>query len=111
MIDTSQSLIAYCRKNGRVCPKPYLWNNLWKLLPNRRQIGVGWQPSLPLILAAWHHTSNLEKMLRLAEHVERAEKHGKLAEVAAFIRNLSEDEWHHLGNLASTNHLPADPKL
>ena len=96
MNDTAQSLIAYCRENSRVCPEPGLWHNLWELLPERRQIGAGWQPSLPLILAAWDHTSNLEKMLRLADHIEWAEKHGSLAEVAAFLRNLTESKWHHL---------------
>jgi len=98
MNDTAQSLIAYCRENSRVCPEPALWQKLWKLLPGRRQIGAGWQPSLPLILAAWGHTSNQEKMRRLAEHIEWAEKHGKLAEVAVFVRNLDENEWHHLGD-------------
>jgi hypothetical protein len=58
---------------------------------------VGWQPSLPLILAAWHYTSNLEKTRRLAEHIEWADKHGKLPEVAVFLRNLGESQWHHLG--------------
>jgi hypothetical protein len=36
------------------------------------------------------------KMVRLAEHIEWAEKHNALPEVAAFLRGLQEDEWHHL---------------
>ncbi len=96
MTDAAQSLIAYCRENSRVCPLSELWHKLWELLPSRRQIGVGWQPSLPLILAAWDNTSNLEKMQRLVEHIEWADKHGNLPEVSAFVRNLAEDEWHHL---------------
>lgn len=98
MNETAESLIAYCRENSRVCPKPDLWHKLWELLPERRQISVGWQPSLPLILAAWDHSSNLEKMLRLDEHIEWAEKHGSLHEAAAFLRNLVENQWHHLGD-------------
>lgn len=98
MSDTAKSLIAYCLENSRVCPKPFLWHNLWELLPERRQIDAGWQPALPLILAAWAHTSNIEKMLRLAKHIEWAELHGSLPEVAAFLRNLAENEWHHLGD-------------
>ncbi len=50
------------------------------------------------ILAAWDHTSNLEKMLRLADHIDWAEKHGSLPEVAAFLRKLDESQWHHLGD-------------
>ena len=98
MNDTAKSLIAYCLENSRVCPKPGLWQNLWNLLPERRRIGAGWQPAAPLILAAWHHTSNLEKMQRLATHIEWAEMHGSLPEVAVFLRNLAESEWHHLGD-------------
>lgn len=98
MTDTTQSLLAYCRENGRVCPKPDAWNKLWELLPERRQIDSGWQPSLPLILGAWAYTSNLEKMLRLAEHIEWADKHGNLPEAAAFVRKLTENDWHHLAD-------------
>ena len=98
MNETVTSVIAYCREKDRVCPNPLLWNKLWKLLPERRQIGAGWQPALPLILSAWHYTSNLEKMLRLTEHIEWSEKHGNLQEFAAFIRKLDESEWHHFGD-------------
>ena len=98
MNDTAESLIAYCRENSRVCPEPGLWHNLWELLPERRQIDEGWQPALPLILAAWAHTSNIQKMLRLATHIEWAEMHGSLPEVAAFLRNLAENELHRLGD-------------
>ena len=38
------------------------------MLPDRRREGSGWEPPLPLILAAWHTTSALSKMLRLEEH-------------------------------------------
>lgn len=68
------------------------------MLPDRRQIGAGWEPPLPLILGAWHHVSNLEKMLRLAEHIQWADKHGKLTEASAFLRGLVESDWHHLGD-------------
>ena len=33
----------------------------------------------------------------LAEHLQWAAKHNLLPEVAAFLRGLREDEWHHLG--------------
>jgi len=87
MNETAHSLIAYSQENDRVCPEPDRWNELWKLLPQRSRIGAAWQPSLPLILAAWDHTSNLEKKLRLAEHIEWAEKHQGLTVTAAFLRN------------------------
>jgi hypothetical protein len=33
----------------------------------------------------------------LAEHIQWAEKHNALQEVAAGLPSLREDEWHHLG--------------
>ena len=90
MTDTAATLIAYCRENDRVCPLPLKWNALWELLPERRRKGGGWEPSLPLILGAWHYASNLEKMLRLAEHIEWADQHGSIVAVSAFLRALDE---------------------
>jgi hypothetical protein len=69
-----ESLVAFCRKNDRVCPLPPLWNRLWEMLPERTRFGAGWQPPPPLILAAWHDTPAMLKMLRLAEHIEWAAK-------------------------------------
>jgi hypothetical protein len=98
MKDDAQTLIAYSREHQRVCPQPQRWQALWEMLPDRRQVDGGWSPPLPLILGAWHHASNIEKMQRLAEHLEWAEKHGKIAAIAAFIRSLDESEWHHLSD-------------
>ena len=97
MSDTVESLIAYCRENGRVCPQPVHWNRVWELLPHRRQVGVGWEPPLPLILGTWHETPALLKMLRLAEHIEWAAQHNALDPVAGLLRKLREEDWHHVG--------------
>ena len=53
MSETLQSLIEYCRENDRACPMPDDWDCLWDMLPNKRRVGNGWVPSLPLILAGW----------------------------------------------------------
>lgn len=98
MSETTESLIAYCRANARICPMPQRWNTLCELLPDRKRVGAGWEPALPLILAAWHDTPYLMKMLRLAEHIEWAAEHGALETVATFLRGLREDEWFHSGD-------------
>jgi hypothetical protein len=46
-------LLNYVRDNRRVCPVPQRWNELWEMLPDRKRVGNGWEPPLPLILAAW----------------------------------------------------------
>ncbi len=97
MPETASELIAYCRENGRICPVPPKWSQLYELLPHRRRSGTGWEPPLPLILMAWHDTPGFAKTLRLTEHIEWAATHGALDLVGAFIRDLPEDEWFHLG--------------
>jgi hypothetical protein len=94
--DNAENLITYSRENNRVCPEPSHWNELWEMLPDRHRIGSGWEPPLPLILGAWNYTSNLEKMMRLSEHIRWADEHGKLEEVSAFLKGLKESDWHHL---------------
>jgi hypothetical protein len=49
-----------------------------------------------MILAGWSAPA-LAKMLRLQEHIEWAEKHGALKEIDEFLRNLREEDWHHVG--------------
>jgi hypothetical protein len=92
-----ESLIAYCRYHSRVCPMPVRWRALWELLPHRTRIGPVWEPPAPLILADWHETTGLQKMLRLETHIEWANRFGALDAVDEFLRNLREEEWFHLG--------------
>jgi hypothetical protein len=98
MSETAECLIAYCRENNRVCPLPPLWNKLWEMLPNRSRVGGGWSPPSPLILAAWHDTPAILKMVRLAEHIQWAEQHGALDSVSTFLRGLREVDWFHIGD-------------
>lgn len=98
MNESVESLVAYCRENDRVCPLPPLWSRLWEMLPGRSRVGVGWQPAPPLILAASHDTPAMLKMLRLAEHIEWAAKHDSLEAIGKFLRELREDDWHHIGD-------------
>jgi hypothetical protein len=73
------------------------WSQLWELLPDRRRVGLGWQPSAPLILAAWWETTDQDKQQRLIAHIQWAHDHGELEQVNQYLRSLSEDQWHHIG--------------
>ena len=92
------ALLEYVKEQGRVCPVPTRWNQLFEMLPNRVHTSTARDPALPLILSGWHLSSNLEKMVRLASHVRSADKHGVLDGVDAFLRSLPETDWHHLGD-------------
>lgn len=92
---TLNDVLIEVEKNERVCPQPMKWNELWEMLPNKRRKGTGWEPSLPLILAAWWDTPILLKKLRLREHLEWASQHGCINTVYNFLINLNEDDWYH----------------
>jgi len=98
--ETFDALWEYCTANERVVPAPQRWNELFQMLCDTRQLpSGGWEPPLPLILAAWHDTPALLKQLRLKEHIEWAGDHGQLDEVGRFLRSLDEKEWFHFGEL------------
>jgi hypothetical protein len=86
-------LLAYCRANGRVCPAPDKWSDLWELLPGRQRVGSGWEPPPPLILAAWWDCSANEKQDRLELHMRYAADRGALEQVAQFLSRLGADDW------------------
>lgn len=93
-----QNLLQFVQAEGRICPQPGKWHELWEKLPDRNRVGGGWQPPLPLILAAWDHTTGLEKILRLRQHIEYAAEHGVLDTVDQYLRNLPPDQWHMVGD-------------
>ncbi|MFH1369122.1 MAG: hypothetical protein ABII64_08350 [Elusimicrobiota bacterium] len=94
MKDKLSALIEYCKTGGRVCPMPTFWNELWEMLPDRKQkLSGGWEPAIPLILAAWWDTPKQAKIDRLAEHINYAAAHGFLDKVGQFLMNLKPAQW------------------
>lgn len=88
-----ETLVRESFINGRVCPIPKKWNELYKLIinkTNRNDLPV------PLILNAWIDSPNVMKELRLKEQLEFAYDNGAIKEVKLFLSNLDETEWHHL---------------
>jgi len=90
-----EDAIAEINKNGRVCPQPMKWNELYEMLPNKKRNGLGWEPSLPLILAAWWNTPIISKKIRFREHINWAFENGFIDSIYAYLVNLKEDEWYH----------------
>jgi hypothetical protein len=96
--DDFDSLWAYCTANNRVIPRD--WQKLYRMLADTRQKpSGGWEPPLPLILAAWDVTMPIEKQLRFKEHIEWAANRGQLDEVGSYLRALPEEQWFHWGEL------------
>jgi len=90
-----EKILLFSQVEQRVCPQPQRWNELWELLPNKKRVGSGLEPQLPLILGAWHHTSDEEKRNRFLAHIHWAANHGELLKIANFIKLLPPDQWHY----------------
>jgi hypothetical protein len=90
--------LSEAQKKNRICPQPQKWNELYSMLPNKRQSHNGWEPPLPLILAAWDEAPAISKILRLKEHIEWAFQQGCLDAVHKFLCNLKEEDWYHGGD-------------
>ena len=76
--------------NNRICLKPQKWELLYRAIkkayPEREIVK-------PLILAAWHHSSDKEKRNRFCMHLEFAISGGVANSV---LENAKEQDWHHL---------------
>jgi len=76
--------------NNRICPQPMIWNNIWSLIQQESKEKI----SSPLILAAWHFTSDEEKKERFVYHLQKAEELGVIENVLSMLES-SEDLWYH----------------
>jgi len=93
------SLWQFCTSNNRVCPMPMKWNDLYQMLHDTKQVGAGYEPSIPLILGAWGNTSDNQKQERLKIHIKWAEDHNQLDEIGNYLRALKEEDWAHYGEI------------
>ncbi|HSV44842.1 MAG TPA: hypothetical protein VLJ58_03535 [Ramlibacter sp.] len=95
---TLDQVMAEARRNNRVCPQPQLWEQLYDMLPGKIKRLGRIQPQPPLTGRAWAATPALAKRVALRDHIEWADAHARLDEVMAFFRQMSEEQWHHLGD-------------
>jgi len=93
MREDAESLIAYCRAEGRVCPMPSQWDRFWRRHFKEEELRRAPNLSGPLILAAWS-CDNETKMDCLANQIRWAEKLGILEEVSSYLRGLEKKDWY-----------------
>lgn len=91
---TLDDILAFASSDGRVCPQPNRWHELYQMLPHRKRPDGSWLP-IPLILAAWWDTPDGCKVERFRLHIRHAADHGALAAVASFLTALQPNEWHY----------------
>ncbi len=87
-------VLREARRVNRAAPLPPQWESLGGLL----QELAGAAPPPPLGGVQFAASSAMEKRIRVREQIEWADERGHLAQVMAYLKSLSEDEWHHIGD-------------
>jgi hypothetical protein len=92
---TLNDLLELSKEDGRICPQPLKWKKFYELLPGKKQQSHGgWEPSLPLILAAWYEAAPALKAQRFESHIKWAAEHGALEKAFAFLASLNPEDWY-----------------
>ena len=76
--------------SDRICPKPQIWVKVYQLLEENSEEEI----MKPIILGAWHFTSDKEKKDRFLNHLAIASDLGIINEVIDLVGD-SETNWHH----------------
>jgi hypothetical protein len=95
---SADALMVVARRNNRVCPRPAHWSDLYQILKGERHADLAAPPLQPWL---WTRLSGLQKRLRFREHIEWAQGHGRLEQVARFMNGLTEGDWLHMGESES----------
>jgi hypothetical protein len=85
-----RDLKNFCRSSGRICPMPNPWMHIHRMI---QQATPKTKVPSPLILAAWHITSDDEKLARFVDHLDRAHAGNILAEIDKYLRALAPNDW------------------
>lgn len=92
---TVETVMEVARRNNRICPRISQWNDLFKVLTHGEPPPDGLTP--PVDPSLWQTTSGLHKRAILRDQIIWAANHGGLRAAYAFLVNLPEDSWHHMG--------------
>lgn len=94
--DKLTSLLEYVMADNRVCPLPMVWEQLWRMLPDRAEFEKREGNILrPFVLNGWTLGSDdLDKKDRLCFQIQYAAEHGVLDRVDRFIRRIPDKDWH-----------------
>ena len=81
----------FMNNNNYFCLMPIMWMEMFKMIEewNDEKEKI----SIPLILAAWHHTTGLMKLIRFNEHLDFAFKKGKIRTIDEYLNKLKDDDW------------------
>jgi hypothetical protein len=97
-------LIDFITTDERVCPKPFLWSDLYsKMKQESSDRGITTKISLPLILAAWRGSTDAQKRQRLVEQIKFSDSHDFLSVVDLFLRSIPDGDWYRCSETGQQN--------
>jgi hypothetical protein len=88
-----RSLLSYVSADGRVCPMPRPWADLWNIVSSAAHEAGIREPIPPRVLGSWWNTPKTHKILAVKEQLECAARCGVLDAADRFLRSLRPDEW------------------
>ncbi|EAQ42507.1 hypothetical protein [Polaribacter sp. MED152] len=75
---------------NRICPKPMIWNEIYKLMCQElREKNI----PKPLILAGWNFTTDREKKNRFMEHLNLIDLKSE-NKIKTFVLSINEKDWY-----------------
>lgn len=86
---TVDSFIKRLDEQMKLVPNPKHWNDLYDLLKDHSIKEI----PAPLILAAWWHTSEMEKRNRFIHHLNLAQELNVWQDAMALLEELKDDQW------------------
>jgi hypothetical protein len=90
---TVDDVLHAARHHNRVCPQPEAWAALYRRLGGERFADLRQPPVQPW---TWSKLSALQKRVRFREHIEWADSHDRLKQIARFIDGMPESDWLHM---------------
>ena len=101
--ETFEKLWEYCTANNRLCPQYKIWQEVFKLLKNTKELsghGGEREPVEPYIIYHnWEHIMPIELQLQFKRYIEWAADNNQIEEVGKYLRSLSEKDWVHIGEI------------
>lgn len=98
-------LIDFCKKEDRICPMPAMWNQMWINFSQGEKPGE----YLPLILSAWHGSTDRAKRERFLSLIEYCWENypENRKSISHKIKSLGKEDWHY----CSKNHLDGETAM
>lgn len=88
MNDLIKKYLERINDKKKVCPNPMVWNEFYNKFCDSNKIPK------PLILSAWHNTTDDEKFKRFELQLNTIENLSSLNEAFMYLENLVDSDWH-----------------